>query len=406
MSPENNYPIGEKELLAIKCALENWRHLLEGTSYPIIIYSNHRNLQYLQQSRTLTSRQIRWSYFLDKFNFILTYRPGSKNGKADALSRMHDLAPAEPEPQPLLPPHKIIATAISLKDEIKLALAEDEIPPALDQDSEGLYFKNKLLYIPKTKRRKILQIAHDSPLAGHPGVKRTLDLVRRNFWWPTMSKEVQEYVKGCAICARSKHACQAPQGYLINLPLSTMPWQTVSLDFIVDLPISNGKTTILVAVDTLTKMAHFTALPKLPTAKETAAAFHQDVIRLHGLPSILVSDRGSQFTSKFWSSLCQTLKVQHKKSSAYHPQTNGQTERVNACIEQYLRCYSTHLQENWAEMLPLAEFSYNNSLSSSTGVSPFYANYGYHPTYLPPNLGLSVNPASHEFLQTHGEILR
>ena len=168
----------------------------------------------------------------------------------------------------------------------------------------------------------------------------------------------------------------------MSLPIPTKPWEALSLDFIVEVPPSNGYNTIMVTVDMLTKMAHFVPLKKLPSSKETAQRLLDHVIKLHGVPSRLVSDRGSQFVSKFWKALCHILHIDHGYSSAYRQQTNGQTERVNQCLEQYLRCYCTHLQDNWTTLLPLAEFSYNNATSSSTRYSPFYANYGFHPNIL------------------------
>uniref|UniRef100_A0A8C5LXT9 Integrase catalytic domain-containing protein n=1 Tax=Leptobrachium leishanense TaxID=445787 RepID=A0A8C5LXT9_9ANUR len=155
------------------------------------------------------------------------------------------------------------------------------------------------------------------------------------------------------------------------------------MDFIVDLPPSRQHTTIFVVVDRCTKMAHFIPAIGLPTAAQTATLFIREIFRLHGIPHSIVSDRGSQFTSRFWSQMCRSLKISRYLSSAFHPQSNGQTERTNQTLEQYLRCYTTHLQDDWLDILPLAEFAYNNQVHSSTRLSPFYANYGYHPDILP-----------------------
>ncbi|XP_018424228.1 PREDICTED: dynein beta chain, flagellar outer arm-like [Nanorana parkeri] len=171
-------------------------------------------------------------------------------------------------------------------------------------------------------------------------------------------------------------------------------------DFIVDLPMSDGANTIMVTVDMLTKMAHFTPLKKLPTSKETAQTFITQILKLHGLPSRIISDRGSQFISRFWKTLCDTLQIDHRMSTAYHPQTNGQTERVNQSLEQYLRCYCTHLHDDWSQVLPLAEFAYNNATSSSTQLSPFYANYGFHPKSLPTSSLPSNVPSLEDYLST------
>ena len=130
-------------------------------------------------------------------------------------------------------------------------------------------------------------------------------------------------------------------------------------------------------------MAHFLPLRNTPTAKETAEVFIKEIIRLHGVPANIVSDRGVQFTSRFWKALCDALKIELSLSSAYHPQTNGQTERTNQTLEQYIRCFTTFVQDDWVALLPLAEFAYNNAKHSATGQAPFFANYGFHPSFLP-----------------------
>ena len=194
-----------------------------------------------------------------------------------------------------------------------------------------------------------------------------------------MKKMVKRFVQSCDVCARSKASRHSPYGLLEPLPVPPRAWSSVSLDFIVDLPVSGGKTCILVFVDRLTKMAHFVGLAAVPSAEETADAFLVCVFRAHGLPDELVSDRGSQFTSRFWSRLTDLLGIQRNLSTAFHPESDGQTEIVNQRLEQYLRCYVGYQQDDWCSLLPLAEFAYNNSLHSSTKMSPFFANYGFHP---------------------------
>lgn len=315
-----------------------------------------------------------------------------------------DLLPTQT--QTLIPATRIIASTLSLKDEILRELGSDSPPPHLINDAEGLLYKDSLLYIPPSLRGKILDLTHDSPLAGHPGIRRTLELLSRHFWWPGITQDVHKYVGSCTICARSKHSTRAPCGFLSSLPVPDKPWSVLSLDFIVDLPPSEGCNTILVVVDTLTKMAHFIPLPKVPNSKETAHALSTHVFKLHGLPSALVSDRGTQFTSQFWRALCQQLGITLKMSSAYHPQSNGQTERINQWLEQYIRCYCTHLQDNWFSLLALAEFSYNNTLSATTNTTPFFANYGFHPSFFPPAVLPTNNPSSYDYLQQIHDTMR
>ena len=153
------------------------------------------------------------------------------------------------------------------------------------------------------------------------------------------------------------------------------------MDFITDLPLSNGSDSVLVVVDRLSKMAHFIPCTKDITSEQTALLVFQNVIRLHGLPDNIISDRGPQFASRFWSRIFGLLGTDINLSSAFHPQTDGQSERVNQVLEQYLRCTINYQQDNWTDLLPTAEFAYNNATHTSTKMSPFYANYGYHPRF-------------------------
>lgn len=181
------------------------------------------------------------------------------------------------------------------------------------------------------------------------------------------------------------------------------------MDFIVELHPSEGCTAIFVVVDRLSKMAHFLPLKSTPSAMETAQVFIREIVRLHGVPMNIVSDRGVQFTSRFWKTLCEALKIERSLSSAYHPQTNGQTERTNQTLEQYIRCFTTFVQDDWVSLLPLAEFAYNNATHSATGQSPFFANYGFHPSFLPDFIPETTVPAVQDtvdFLNRNNKLLQ
>ncbi|XP_053571514.1 uncharacterized protein LOC128661265 [Bombina bombina] len=270
----------------------------------------------------------------------------------------------------------------SLESEILSELhKETELPSDCEKDEvTGLYLHNKKIYVPKKLRDVILHHHHDNVLAGHKGIQKTTELIKRYFWWPHMELSIISYIKKCDICARNKVIHKKPIGYLSPLPIPSMPWSTISMDFIVDLPSSQHFTTILVVVDHLTKLAHFIPLKNLPTAMTTAGVFLKHIVRLHGIPTTIISDRGTQFTSALWKSLCKLLQIETRYSTSFHPQTNGLTERLNQTLEQFLRCYITHLQDDWIEYLPMAEFSYNNSISTSTKMTPFFATYGYNPS--------------------------
>lgn len=153
------------------------------------------------------------------------------------------------------------------------------------------------------------------------------------------------------------------------------------MDFITGLPESGGYDTLMVVVDRLSKMAHYIPTQTNVTAEEVARLFYNHVFCFHGLPDSIVTDRGTQFTSEFSRCLCKLLRIQQKLSTRFHPQTDGQTERINAILEQYLRGYCNYQQDNWAELLAMAEFAYNNTLSATTGITPFFARYGQNPRY-------------------------
>ena len=400
LSPaEKNYDVRDKELLAIKCALEEWRYLLEGCNDSVEILTDHKNLeQFLNKpvNGRLTERHARWLLFFGRFDLRITYLPGRKNLKPDALSRIE---PADPVAAVSGAP--ILAEFSSLfYDELRSALVGDEFgqsviralqDPSVDpvvssrtdfslfRYDQGLLFHDERIYVPEKLRVLVVQSRHDSVVAGHPGVKRTLEFVTRGFWFPRVRAFVEKFVTSCPVCARSKPRRQAPVGLLMPLPIPERPWGSISLDFIVELPLSGGYTCVLVVVCRLTKMSHFIGVPSVPTAEETADVFVRDVFRLHGFPDDAVSDRGVQFTSRFWRRFCELVGVKVKLSTSFHPQTDGQTERVNACLEQYLRCFVSYQQDDWATFLPLAEFCYNNSIHSATQSTPFFANYGFHP---------------------------
>ena len=219
---------------------------------------------------------------------------------------------------------------------------------------------------------------HDLPSAGHPGRWKTYELVSRNYWWPGMSIFVKKYVTGCDMCQRMKNRPQQPYGPLQPNPVPGEPWEIITVDLITQLPESLGHNAILVVVCRLTKRAHFFAITNEFSAKDLAKIMHERIYPLHGLPLQIISDRGTQFAAELFQEWCSLLGIQSAMSTAYHPQTDGQTERVNQTLEQYLRHYCMYQQDNWSQLLPIAEFAYNNAPSATTGVSPFFANKGYH----------------------------
>eukprot|EP00833_Pecoramyces_ruminatium_P006384 jgi/Orpsp1_1/1180416/evm.model.c7180000073352.1 len=430
-SSERNYPIYDKELLAIVAALENWRHLLKGTNQPFKIFSDHRNLLYQKKPEKMTQRLVRWSLFLAEFNFVIVYRSGSANGKPDALSRRPDYLEnfndSKDTPTSVFRPENFCAIVVEnnfLLDKIISVCKDDkfyfdvckyletQIPPIPHSQIEnfkiqdGVLLFNERIYVPQDCRLDVLKICHDSPSAGHFGIKKTTSLVVRDFWWPYLSKDVKEYIRSCDTCCRSKDSRHKPYGFLSPLEISERPWSSLSMDFVTDLPPSNNYTCIFVVNDRLTRMSHFIPFENVPSASATADAFMKYIFKYHGLPDEIISDRGTQFTSNFWKSVCKTFDITLKFSSSYHHQTNGLTERVNSVIEQYLRCYSNYKGSDWYKFLHFAEFSYNNAVQESTKVSPFFANYGYNPKHSPVLPSHSNIPRADEFTTDFKEIIK
>ena len=211
---------------------------------------------------------------------------------------------------------------------------------------------------------------------------KTLHKVKQDFCWPSLKKDLKQYIKECDICQRVKYENCKLAGLLQPLPIPSKPWLVVSMDFIEGLPKSQLKNIILVVVDRFTKYAHFITLSHPYTTFKVASLYMQYVFKLHGMPASVVSDRDPIFTSHFWSELMKLQGVELAMSSAYHPQTNGQTEVVNRSLEQYLKAFTAAKPSIWVEWLPSAKFWFNTNFHSSTKLTPFEALYGY----LPPRL--------------------
>ena len=241
-----------------------------------------------------------------------------------------------------------------------------------------LVLKEGKIYVPRDKelRVEIIRLHYDVPAAGHGGRWKTVELVTRNYWWPGVTRDVGKYVEGCDLCQRMKNRAEEPVG---KLKLSEVPqktWSHLTVDFITKLLVVAGKDAILVVCDRLSKMTHFVATTEGTSAEGLARLFRDNVWKLHGLPESVVSDRSPQFAAELTKKLNRMLGIKTKLSTAFHPQTDGQTERMNQELEQYLRFFIEHRQKDWPEWLAAAEFAVNNKIHTATKVSPFMANYG------------------------------
>ncbi|KAF1313427.1 Pol protein, partial [Globisporangium splendens] len=414
---ERNYPVHDKELLAMKYSLVKFRVYLLGEER-FAIYTDHASLRTAVKTPHLSQRMARWFSFFAEYNFVVHYKPGKTNILADALSRRPDYDPktkSEDTDGACRLCEDVQAIAVqattTVREEIVEGYKSDETCQDLlkyfkdpsDKALQGLPSRtrsrvhrfrvhNGLLYyavedgdtarvvVPNDEglRHRLLYEYHDSPSGGHLGREKTFLSLSRDYYWPHMYKWVRKYVRTCEICQRVKPSgsTQAP---LRSLAVPSDSWKSVSMDFIFGLPRDkHGRNGILVFVDRFSKMVHLAPVSDKISAEMTAKVFVDVVFRLHGLPVEIVSDRDTRFTSEFWRALFGLLDTKLAMSTVVHPETDGQTERVNRVLEDVLRSYAMSFKE-WSEFLPLAEFALNNSTHVSTGHSPFYVNYGIHP---------------------------
>ena len=417
--PELRYPLPDKELMAIVEALKDWRHLLIGAKHQILIRSDHKNLSSFTKKQDLNKRQARWTQELASYDFKIVHVKGTENGRADALSRKTEYFQKVPkETQTVLYQEQdgslrqLAATYQVLYDTTWIhqlvqgyEQEQENIAKMAEQGQlryeEPLWKRNNKVFVPEGICEELITRIHESPMHGHPGIHKTIKKIQQEYDTPNLKKHVKKVIERCNVCAKSKARRHRPYGELQPLPVPKKPWESVTMDFIVKLPESKDPATgtkydsILVVVDRLTKYAYFIPFREATDATQLAYVFLRMVAANHHLPEEIITDRGSTFASKFWRSLMDQLGVDHKLSTAYHPQTDGQTERLNQIVETYLRMYLNWEQDNWVALLPTAQIAYNSSTVESTGTSPFYANYGIQPNtqYSPRNARTEVEKA-------------
>lgn len=456
---EYNYDTHDQELLAMVKSLEHWRHYLEGTRFKIL--TDHANLKWFMETKTLNHRQVRAYLTLTRYDFTLEHRPGSSN-PADGPSRRPDYMaeaqrPAQKYNQAFVQPMQRLLSSRGLQgtasvdavttrskgkseDEPNLREAMREYreveraalssPAALEgevdtetesEDSSstdgekdtdnpqngpkqaklGRYAVITLTSL--EGKRKALEECHYDPMAGHFGYRKTLEKLKRRYWWKGMAKEVNAWCRACLRCKMATSTRHRPYGPLAPLPPPDRAWEEVTFDFITDLPQCRQSgvdyDSIMVIVDRLTKMAHYVPARSDWDGKDLGYVWIREIIRLHGVPKRIISDRGPLMNAKHWETFNHYLNARRVLTSAYHPQTDGQTERQNQTLEQYLRIYCALEQDDWVQWLPLAEFAYNDSTHATTKMSPFQANTGLDPRRADwPDLGLGEgeSPLGHE----------
>jgi hypothetical protein len=365
-------------------AVDRWRHYLQRRKFEI--RTDHKALSFLGSQELHSELQRKAMEKLMGMQFKVIYKQGKENKVADALSRvgcvMALTAVSEVQPRWI---QEVTNSYVTDSDAQSLLArlcvhSSDEYGYSL---SQGVIRKGSLIWVGQNSalRTKLVATLHDSATGGHSGVHATYHRLKKLVFWKGMNTDVEDFVKQCQICQKAKGERVHPTSLLQPLPVPQGAWQDIAMDFIEKLPKSSGYDTILDVVDCFSKYAHFIALKHPFTAAQVAQVVLDQVVRLHSLPRSIVSDRDKIFTNIFWSQLFKLLGTKLNLSTTYHPQTDGQSERVNQCVEMYLRC-AVHAQPSkWKNWLPLAEFWYNTTYHTSLACSPFKVLYGYDPPF-------------------------
>ncbi|KAL6531492.1 hypothetical protein OROMI_027855 [Orobanche minor] len=369
----SRYSTYDVEFYAVVRAVRHWRHYLFQREF--ILYTDHEALKHLATQDSLSARHAKWSSYLQQFNFVVRHQSGASNRVADALSRR----------QCLLGDMRIEVQGF---DTFRELYATDTffgpIIACLHEEAnnqycmvDGFLFKGVLLCIPACSlRQKIISEIHGT---GHVGRDRSTEILLRRFFWPSARRDVARFVTRCRVCQVSKGTA-TNAGLYRPLPVPSQPWAAISMDFIVGLPRTQRvNDSIFVVVDRFSKMAHFIPCKRSTDAVHVAQLFFRDIFRLHGLPLSIVSDRDTRFLSHFWRTLWRMANTELNFSSAYHPQTDGQTEVVNRSLGNMLRCLVGDNLKSWDSKLSSAEFAHNLALNRSTGFCPFFVVYGVLP---------------------------
>ncbi|MCX6040304.1 MAG: RNase H-like domain-containing protein [Caldilinea sp.] len=423
---ERRWTVHERELYAIVLACKEWRHFLVGNA-GTTVNTDHRSLEFLQTQPNLSAKQARWVEFLADYDLEIEYLEGKANVVADMLSRLQSAPVASTGGALLVITHVSINSDIgsNATDLVRSSYATDRSAQAILAEleegqctafelEEGLIYRTKAghrqLYIPvPAMQQSLLSEHHDTAAAGHLGRDKTFEAVTRRYWWPTVYRDVDEYVRTCPACQLAKQRYGKVAGKLQPLPIPLYPWEQVTIDIVGPLPRTEDQhDAFVVFVDRLSKMMHVAPCHYDDTAPHYARTFLREVFRLHGLPAAIVSDRDPKWTSHFWEALFQMLGTRLNMSTAFHPQTDGQSERANRTILEILRTLAFDHPTNWDRCLPAAEFAYNNSVQASTKHTPFYVNYGRHPV-VPSSLEISTEdsnvPAAVDWLKFNSQII-
>ncbi len=376
---QRNYPVWELEVLAILTAYQKWRHYLVGAA--VEFKTDHKGLNYLMSLKNPTPRQSRWIEQLQEYSPIIKYEPGKSSVMAtpDCLSR--------PTEVPVM--LSTISEPINLKDEITRAYDKD-----VDYTKKGFKFKNNLYVDPQGRIRVESELAqktifrelHASPLGGHRGIDITIQKIKNFYCWPTLEEDIRRWTRECEECQRQNPNNVKNYGKLRSLNTASRPNENIAIDFMTDLPESNGYSNLLLIVDRFSR--RLKAIPmKVTSAAATADALLTNWVVERGVPGTILSDRGGQFVSAVWKSLQEFMGTRIELTSGNHPQTNALVERVNRTLEEMLRKLISPMQEDWSKYIHIAELAYNTTPHSSTKIEPLRLELGYLP-----KLPVAVDP--------------
>ena len=395
---QQSYSTYDKELLSLIQALKLWRHYLHHR--PFIVHCDNTAVKAILTQATLSNRQSSYLDLLSEYNFTILHVPGKANTAADALSR-------HPNPPPLaLHLHTATSTRSSLLAATRTITHSNDLRSSIRTDSPSdpayqhllglvtagirhdfivtdglLYTTDHRLYVTPPHRPTLIQEAHDIPIAGHQGATKTIARLSRHFYWPRLPRDVRQYVSSCPSCQANKHgAPTTTPGLLQPLPIPNAPWDSIAMDLVTDLPLTpRGHDTFILFVDRFSKYITVVPTTKTVSAEGFARIFYDTIFQHRGWPTSIVSDRDPRFTAEVWQALNNLTGTKLNMSSSDHPQTDGQAENANKTIITSLRSHVNLFQDDWDLQLTPITFAHNDSVHTSTGQSPFFICYGYHP---------------------------
>jgi RNase H-like domain found in reverse transcriptase/Reverse transcriptase (RNA-dependent DNA polymerase)/Integrase zinc binding domain/Chromo (CHRromatin Organisation MOdifier) domain len=419
---ERNYDVYDRELLAIMKAITHWRPYLIWTKEPFKIFTDHANLLHWKSPQKLNRRTARWHGELQDYNFTLHHIPGKNHTAADALSRPPgaDTGKDDNQQMVMLPEPIFIRvfdadsdgslehTITTLQNAHHALMKEWENTFPIERvDTPHSPFwrdtKGHRLVIPPDQglKRELMYSWHDGPLSGHPGRDETIRKINREYFWPGARAWITEYIKGCATCQQNKnltHHIKTPPFHIPSV-INAKPFLHIAMDLITGLPKSNGFDAILTIVDHgCSQGAIFLPCTTTITGTGIAKLYLENVFRWFGLPRKIISDRDPRFTSHFGKAITQALGITQNLSTAFHPQTDGLSERKNQWVEQYLQLICTN-QDDWARWLPMATAVHNNARNATTGFSPNTLLLGWEPPLSPDQITPTSNQKAESYVE-------